>query len=32
MGDAGLIGELVLYIKNLIQQIVDFFRDFNDNH
>lgn len=32
MEGAGLIGELVLYIKNLIQQIIDFFRDYNDNH
>ncbi len=28
----GPIYELVQYIKNLIQQIIDYFRDFNDNH
>ena len=28
----GIITEIVNYIKNLIQQIVDFFRNFNDQH
>lgn len=32
MPQTGLITELVMYIKQLIQQIVDFFREFNDNH
>lgn len=32
MNGSGLITELVQYIKNLIEQIVAFFRDYNDNH
>lgn len=32
MEGTGLIYDLVQYIKNLIQQIIDYFRDFNDNH
>ncbi len=28
----GVITEIVNYIKNLIQQIIDFFRKFNDEH
>lgn len=30
--ETGIITEIVNYIKNLIQQIVDFFRNFNDQH
>ncbi len=32
MEGTGLIYDLVQYIKSLIQQIIDYFRDFNDNH
>ncbi len=28
----GIIGEIVAYIKQLIEEIVAFFRDYNDKH